>query len=123
MRLAFAAERMLALEIEALARPLEPSQRLWRTHLGRKHCLSRAGQIELVFLNLRKGSCFPSFLEPRRTAAKALVAVIQEEYIRGISTRSVDDLVKGDGRNGKGSGDAARIVGTAAEGAGSSRPR
>ena len=43
---------------------------------------------------LRKGSYFPSFLEPRRTAEKALVAVISEAYVHGISTRSVDDLVK-----------------------------
>jgi len=43
---------------------------------------------------LRKGSYFPSFLEPRRTVEKALTAVIQEAYGQGISTRSVDDLVK-----------------------------
>ncbi|MGO7396239.1 transposase, partial [Rhizobium ruizarguesonis] len=43
---------------------------------------------------LRKGSYFPSFLEPRRMAEKALTAVIQEAYIQGISTRSVDELVK-----------------------------
>jgi len=42
----------------------------------------------------RKGSYFPGFLEPRRLAEKALTAVIQEAYIQGISTRSVDDLVK-----------------------------
>ena len=42
---------------------------------------------------LRKGSYFPGFLEPRRLAEKALTAVIQEAYIHGVSTRSVDDLV------------------------------
>ena len=41
-----------------------------------------------------QGSYFPSFLEPRREAEKALTGVIQEAYIQGISTRSVDDLVK-----------------------------
>jgi transposase-like protein len=43
---------------------------------------------------LRKGSYFLSLLEPRRTAEKAFVAVIQEACVHGISTRSVDDLVK-----------------------------
>lgn len=42
----------------------------------------------------------PSFLEPRRTAEKALVAVIQEVYVHGVSTRSVDDLVKAMGADG-----------------------
>ncbi len=55
---------------------------------------TRAGSVELRIPQLRKGSYFPSFLEPRRLAEKALTAVIQEAYIQGISTRSVDDLVK-----------------------------
>ena len=55
---------------------------------------TRAGRIELEIPKLRKGSYFPSFLEPRRTAEKAVVAVIQEAYVHGVSTRSVDDLVK-----------------------------
>ena len=42
---------------------------------------------------IRKGSYFPGFLEPRRMAEKALTAVIQEAYVHGVSTRSVDDLV------------------------------
>ena len=54
---------------------------------------TRAGRIALEIPKLRKGSYFPSFLEPRRTAEKALVAVIQEAYVHGVSTRSVDDLV------------------------------
>jgi putative transposase len=55
---------------------------------------TRAGAVELRIPKLRKGSYFPSFLEPRRLAEKALTAVIQEAYIQGGSTRSVDDLVK-----------------------------
>lgn len=43
---------------------------------------------------LRRGSYLPAFLEPRRPAEKALVALVQEAYVQGISTRSVDDLVK-----------------------------
>jgi putative transposase len=54
---------------------------------------TRAGTVELKIPKLRQGSYFPEFLEPRRTAEKALTAVIQEAYVQGISTRSVDDLV------------------------------
>ena len=54
--------------------------------------------VELRIPKLRKGSYFPSFLEPRRMAEKALTAVIQEAYVQGITTRSVDDLVKAMGR-------------------------
>jgi putative transposase len=49
--------------------------------------------VELRIPKLRKGTYFPGFLEPRRMAKKALTAVIQEAYIKGVSTRSVDDLV------------------------------
>jgi transposase-like protein len=49
---------------------------------------------------LRKGSYFPGFLEPRRMAEKALTAVVQEAYVHGVSTRSVDDLVKAMGMSG-----------------------
>ncbi len=55
---------------------------------------TRAGTVELRIPKLRKGSYFPGFLEPRRMAEKALTAVIQEAYVHGVSTRSVDDLVK-----------------------------
>ena len=61
---------------------------------------TRAGTVELRIPKLRKGSYFPSFLEPRRMAEKALTAVIQEAYIQGVSTRSVDDLVKAMGGTG-----------------------
>ena len=61
---------------------------------------TRAGSVELRIPKLRKGSYFPFFLEPRRLAEKALTAVIQEAYIQGISTRSVDDLVKAMGMGG-----------------------
>ena len=61
---------------------------------------TRAGTVELRIPKLRKGSYFPGFLEPRRMAEKALTAVIQEAYIQGISTRSVDELVKAMGMSG-----------------------
>jgi transposase-like protein len=53
--------------------------------------------VELRIPKLGKGSYFPGFLEPRRMTEKALTTVIQEAYIHGVSNRSVDDLVKGDG--------------------------
>lgn len=56
--------------------------------------------MELRIPKLRKGSCFPGFLEPRRIAEKALTAAIQEAYIHGVSTRSVDDLIKAIGMRG-----------------------
>jgi putative transposase len=52
-----------------------------------------AGTVELRIPKLRNSTYFPSFLEPRRMAEKALTAVIQKAYIQGVSTRSVDDLV------------------------------
>ena len=55
---------------------------------------TRAGEIELAIPKLRQGSYFPSFLEPRRRAEQALVAVVQEAYINGVSTRKVDRLVE-----------------------------
>lgn len=58
---------------------------------------------------LRKGSYLPSFLEPRRTAEKALVAVIQEAYVHGVSTRSVDDLVKAMGAGGMSKSQVSRM--------------
>lgn len=54
----------------------------------------RAGSVELRIPRLRTGSYFPSFLEPRRSVEKALTAVIQEAYVHGVSTRSMDDLVQ-----------------------------
>jgi len=54
----------------------------------------RRAAVELKIPKLRQGSYFPEFLEPRRTAEKALTAVIQEAYVQGISTRFGDDLVK-----------------------------
>lgn len=54
---------------------------------------TQAGDIELKIPKLRKGSFFPSILEPRRRIDQALYAVVMESYVNGVSTRSVDDLV------------------------------
>jgi putative transposase len=55
---------------------------------------TRVGEFELAIPRLRTGSYFPSFLEPRRRAEQALVAVVQEAYVNGVSTRRVDRLVE-----------------------------
>src|SRR5947199_8658313 len=55
---------------------------------------TRVGEIELAIPRLRTGSYLPSFLEPRRRAEQALVAVVQEAYVNGVSTRKVDRLVE-----------------------------
>ena len=63
---------------------------------------TRGGTVELRIPKLRKGSYFPGFLEPRRNPPKLSTAVIQEAYIQGISTRSVDDLGPRHGHGGRG---------------------
>jgi putative transposase len=55
---------------------------------------TRAGEIELAIPKLRRGSYFPTFLEPRRRSEQALVAVVQEAYVAGVSTRKVDQVVE-----------------------------
>ena len=65
--------------------------------------------MELRIPKLRKGSYFPGFLEPRRVAEKALTAVIQEAYVQGISTRSVDELVKALGMAGISKSQVSRL--------------
>ena len=94
----FAAQRLMELEVEGLtgARHSERSteRMTYRNSYRERDWETRAGTVELKIPKLRSGSYYPCFLEPRRLAEKALTAVIQEAYIQGISTRSVDDLVK-----------------------------
>ena len=70
---------------------------------------ARAGTVELRIPKPRKGSCFPGFLAPRRMAEKVLAAVIQEAYIQGALTRSVDDLVKAMGMSGISKSQVSRL--------------
>ncbi len=55
---------------------------------------TRAGELELAIPKLRRGSYFPSFLQPRKRSEQALVAVVQEAYVAGVSTRKVDQVVE-----------------------------
>jgi putative transposase len=109
----FTAERLMELEVEnktgagygeksreRLAQRNGYRDRSWET---------RAGTIELRIPKLRKGSYFPGFLEPRRMAEKALAAVVQEAYVQGVSTRSVDELVKAMGMSGMSKSQVSRL--------------
>src|SRR5260370_9288008 len=55
---------------------------------------TRVGTLELQIPKLRQGSYFPSLLEPRRRHERALLSVVQEAYIHGVSTRAVDNLAE-----------------------------
>ena len=109
----FTAQRLMELEVESktgagygeksterLAQRNGYRDRLWET---------RAGTVELRIPKLRQGSYFPGFLEPRRLAEKALTAVVQEAYVQGVSTRSVDDLVKAMGMTGISKSQVSRL--------------
>src|SRR5512134_1411957 len=72
----------------------------WRNGYREREFKTRLGALNWRVPKLRQGSYFPSFLEPRRTSEKALVAVIQEAWIGGVSTRRVDDLVPAMGLTG-----------------------
>ena len=65
--------------------------------------------MELHIPKLREGSYFPSLLEPRRRSEKALLSVIQQAYVEGVSTRRVDDLIKALGCDGISSSQVSRI--------------
>ena len=88
-----------------------PLRKVQRNGYRERDCDTRAGRIALELPKLRKGSYLPSFLDPRRTAEKALVAVIQEACVQGISTRSLDDLVKAMGAGGMSKSQVSRLCG------------
>ena len=109
----FAAQRLMELETETLCGAGHGERSENRTNLRNgyrdRDWQTRAGTVELRIPKLRRGSYFPGFLEPRRMAEKALTAVIQESYVQGISTRSVDELVKAMGLEGISKSQVSRL--------------
>ncbi|MBB4860874.1 transposase-like protein [Novosphingobium chloroacetimidivorans] len=72
----------------------------WRNGYRNRSLDTRLGTLNLKIPKLRTGAYFPGFLEPRKTVEKALVSVIQEAWIAGVSTRRVDELVQAMGMSG-----------------------
>lgn len=70
---------------------------------------TRVGRIGLRVPRVREGSYLPSWLEPRKRAEQALVAVVREAYVQGVSTRKVDDLVKALGLDGISKSQVSRL--------------
>ena len=111
--MAYVANRMMDLEVEGLTGAAHGERSASRiTHRNgyrQRAWETRAGTVDLEIPKLRKGSYFPAFLEPRRASEKALTAVIQEAYVHGVSTRSVDDLVKAMGMTGISKSQVSRL--------------
>jgi putative transposase len=111
----FTAQRLMELEVESLTGAPHgaraPDRLTHRNGYRERDWETRAGTVELHIPKLRRGSYFPGFLEPRRMAEKALTAVIQEAYVQGISTRSVDDLVQAMGMSGISKSQVSRLCG------------
>ncbi len=111
--MAYVANRMMDMEVESLTGAAHgertPARTNHRNGYRERAWETRAGTVELEIPKLRKGSYFPGFLEPRRASEKALTAVIQEAYVHGVSTRSVDDLVKAMGMTGISKSQVSRL--------------
>jgi transposase-like protein len=109
----FAAQRLMELETDTLCGAGHGERSESRTNHRNgyrdRDWQTRAGAVELRIPKLRRGSYFPGFLEPRRMGEKALTAVIQEAYVQGISTRSVDELVKAMGLDGISKSQVSRL--------------
>ena len=111
----FTAQRLMELEVETLTGAAhgrrDPDRLTHRNGYRAREWETRAGTVELRIPKIRRGSYFPGFLEPRRLGEKALTAVIQEAYVHGVSTRSVDQLVQAMGMSGISKSQVSRLCG------------
>lgn len=111
--LGFVADRLMALDVDqrcgAGKHERHAERANHRNGYRARRWETRAGTVDLKIPKLRRGSYFPEFLEPRRAAEKAMAAVVQEAYVQGLSTRSVDDLVKAMGMTGVSKSQVSRL--------------
>jgi putative transposase len=107
------AEAIMELEVSAKAgaeRYERSAERTtYRNGYREREWDTRVGSLDLRIPKLREGSYFPSILEPRKKAEKALAAVLQEAYVLGVSTRKVDDLMKALGLSGVSKSEVSRV--------------
>ena len=109
----YVAQRLMEADVEGLVGAghgeRSEARENWRNGYRERDWHTRSGTIPLRIPKLRKGSYFPGFLEPRKSSEKALAAVVQEAYVQGISTRSVDELVKALGMTGISKSQVSRL--------------
>jgi putative transposase len=109
----YVAQRLMQMDVEGLVGAAHgergEGRENWRNGYRERDWHTRSGTIALRIPKLRRGSYFPAFLEPRRSSEKALAAVVQEAYVQGISTRSVDELVKALGMTGISKSQVSRL--------------
>ncbi|MGH3613688.1 MAG: IS256 family transposase [Pseudonocardia sp.] len=109
----FAARRLMELEVANLAGAAwgvkDPARLVQRNGYRDRDWETPAGSVPLRIPKLRQGSYFPGFLHPRRSVDRAMVAVIQEAYVHGVSTRAVDDLVRALGMSGVSKSQVSRL--------------
>lgn len=107
------AEAIMELEVSgkagAVIHERNPDRNTYRNGYRNRIWDTRAGTVRLSIPRLREGSYFPSLLEPRRRTEHALLSVVQEAYILGVSTRKVDALVRALGMEGISKSEVSRI--------------
>jgi putative transposase len=96
--LAWVVQQLMEAEVSALIGAdhgeRNPERLTHRNGYRERSWSTRAGELELAIPKIRRGSYFPSFLEPRKRSEQALVSVVQEAYVAGVSTRKVDQVVE-----------------------------
>lgn len=109
----YVAQRLMELDVEnrvgAAHGERNEERENWRNGYRERDWHTRSGTIALRIPKLRRGSYFPGFLEPHKSSEKELAAVVQEAYVWGISTRSVDELVKALGMTGISKSQVSRL--------------